>query len=86
MTRPVLEGDQRQRQERGERVTAAEFELLKEVEAELVIRWRFHELSEAGYEPTDALRLATQTDVDLHLATDLLRRGCPRQTALRILL
>jgi hypothetical protein len=56
----VLEGDQGNLTN-GERVTAAEFETLEEVEAELVISWRFHELSEAGYEPIDALRLATQS-------------------------
>ena len=70
----------------GERMAAAEFELVEETEAELVIGWRLHELSEAGYEPNDALTLATRAEVDLHQAIDLLRRGCPPQTALRILL
>jgi len=57
-----------------------------ETEAARVFAWRFHELSNAGYELDDALALATAPDVDLHLAVDLLRRGCPVSAALRILL
>jgi hypothetical protein len=30
--------------------------------------------------------LACRPEIDLHLAIDLLRKGCPRATALRILL
>jgi hypothetical protein len=67
-------------------MTAAEFEFLDEAEAELVIGWRFRELSDAGYHPDAALQLATHSDVDLHIATDLLRKGCPPETALRILI
>ena len=67
-------------------MTAAEFELLDETEAEGIICWRFHELMECGFELDDALRLAVSTDIDLHLASDLIRRGCPSGTALRILL
>jgi hypothetical protein len=72
----------------GGKMAVANFELLDkaETEAARVFAWRFHELSEAGYELDDALMLATATDVDLHLATDLLRRGCPVSAALRILL
>src|SRR3989442_909646 len=39
-------------------MTAAEFELLDETEAEGIICWRFHELMESGFELEDALRLA----------------------------
>ncbi len=67
-------------------MTAAEFELLDETEAELVIGWRFRKLSDAGYDLDAALQLATRSDVDLHLATDLLESGCPPETALRILI
>jgi hypothetical protein len=51
-----------------------------------VTRWRFDELRRAGFEREDALVVASTVEVDLHLATRLLRDGCPRQTALRILL
>jgi len=64
--------------------SSAEFELLDE--RECVVQWRFQELLAAGYEPQDALILAANLEVDLHLATDLLRCGCPHETALRILL
>ena len=67
-------------------MTAAEFELLTETEAEMVIGWRFHELSQAGYDVDAALLLATHAYVDLHVAIDLIRRGCPAETALRILI
>lgn len=53
---------------------------------EQVVRWRKRELEAAGYEAADAFVLANRTDIDLHLATDLLHRGCPHETALRILL
>jgi hypothetical protein len=43
-------------------------------------------LTAAGYGVEWALVLATHVEVDLHLATDLLRRGCPPETAPRILL
>lgn len=67
-------------------MTAAEFETLDEHEVESVLRWRLHELINAGYACEDALTLTTHLEVDLHLATDLPRRGCPHATALRILL
>jgi hypothetical protein len=51
-----------------------------------VLRWRYEELCRAGFETEDALIVAAALQIDLHLATKLLRRGCPPQTALRILL
>jgi hypothetical protein len=51
-----------------------------------VFDWRLAELISAGYESHDAVILATRAEVDLHLATDLPRRGCPHKTAIRILL
>jgi hypothetical protein len=56
-----------------------------ETEHERVLGWRWEELRRAGYGFQDALLLAVSLDVDLHLATDLLARGCPSDTALRIL-
>lgn len=66
---------------------AAELEFdVREEEAERVLAWRLEELQRAGYERKMARTLAERADVDLHLATALLRRGCPVDTALRILI
>jgi len=43
------------------------------------------ELERAGYPAAQASELADLTYVDLHLATDLLRRGCSPELALKIL-
>lgn len=51
-----------------------------------ILAWRIWVLDRAGYDEGDAVLLASVRDVDLHLAVDLLERGCPPQTALRILL
>jgi len=67
-------------------MTAAQFERLDEIEAEEILRWRFQTLAGAGYKPLDAIKLASRVEVDLHEATDLVVRGCPSETALRILL
>ena len=55
-------------------------------EEEQVVFWRAELLEVAGYEDGAVIQLATRTDVDLHLAVGLLERGCPAETALRILL
>ena len=67
-------------------MTAAQFELIDDTEAEVILRWRFDELVRAGYDIGSALMLASHVEVDLHAATELVRRGCPAETALRILL
>ncbi len=59
---------------------------ITETEIERIERWRASELERAGYDPEGAAALAARHDVDLHYAADLLRRGCPAETALRILL
>jgi hypothetical protein len=64
---------------------AVELELEHDVEAELIRSWRLEELVRAGYARPAAEQLAELGYVDLHLATGLLRRGCPADTALRIL-
>ena len=51
-----------------------------------VVRWRMLVLLRAGYAWNDAFELATETDVDLHAAADLVNRGCASETARRILL
>ncbi len=48
--------------------------------------WRLQELARAGYKPWDALLLSLRPDVDLHMAVGLLKKGCPVETAMRILL
>lgn len=67
-------------------MTIAEFTALESAEAEDVLRWRFRALVAAGYELEAAAVLASRVDVDLHRACDLVQRGCPAATALRILL
>jgi hypothetical protein len=59
---------------------------IPETEDERVARWRLEQLVRAGYDETAALILADLVDVDLHLAVDLVSRGCTSDTALRILL
>jgi len=55
------------------------------LEDEPVFRWRLERLEQAGYDPCSALELAGRHDVDLHFALDLRARGCPADTAARIL-
>ena len=50
-----------------------------------VLGWRLEQLCAAGYDGETALELALDSQVDLHLAVSLLRRGCPAETARRIL-
>ena len=50
-----------------------------------VVRWREERLLDAGYDTEAALVIAFDREVDLHLAVSLLQRGCPPDTALRIL-
>jgi hypothetical protein len=47
--------------------------------------WRLHILIEAGYPLPLAERLAV-SEVDLHLACEVLGRGCAPETAVEILL
>jgi hypothetical protein len=63
-----------------------ELQTLEETEAERIERWRAEELERAGYEPTSAAKIAVRSDIDLHVAVDLLARGCPPELALEILL
>ncbi len=67
-------------------MSAAELDVYTETESERIQRWRAAELERAGYGEAEAAELAGRHDVDLHLAVELLERGCPAGTALRILL
>ena len=51
-----------------------------------VLAWRAEELVRAGYDGDNALMLALERAVDLHAAINLLRRGCPAELAVKILL
>lgn len=66
--------------------TAAELDLDLDAETERVLLWREEELERVGYGRETARDLAERTYVDLHLAMDLLQKGCPADTAVRILL
>ncbi len=55
-------------------------------EEERVLLWRAEVLERAGYDKCLAGILSAVSDVDLHFATDLLRRGCPPRLAIQILL
>jgi hypothetical protein len=75
--------------EGGLMVTAAgllAFDAVRADEFETVRDWRYWELRRAGFDEDDATDVAFHLDVDLHLATDLVRRGCPSALAARIVL
>jgi hypothetical protein len=56
------------------------------VDEAAVLDWRFGVLTQAGYTPDEAWMLAACRGVDVRLAERLLVQGCPRSTAVRILL
>jgi hypothetical protein len=53
---------------------------------EEIVSWRFEQLLRVGYERRQARVLSRRLEVDLHHAVDLVRRGCPHELALLILL
>ena len=55
-------------------------------ETEVIQAWRVEALERAGYLPSEAAELAVRPDIDLHRAVDLVKRGCPSDLALKILL
>ena len=65
-------------------MTTAETETYEETE--LIQACRAEALERAGYAAAAAAEIAVRHDIDLHVATDLLGRGCPADLALRILL
>ena len=60
--------------------------LTDETERERVIRWRVEQLAKVGYSWPAAMVIAANTQVDLHTAVDMVRRGCNPDVAMRILL
>jgi hypothetical protein len=67
-------------------MAAAELLTPQNDELERVEHWRAEELERAGYAPNDASLVASRHDIDLHRAVEIVRRGCPHELALRILL
>ena len=67
-------------------MTTAEFSQLAAEDATLVLQWRLSVLTAAGYDLDDAVVLASNVAIDLHDAVELVRRGCPSATAVRILI
>jgi hypothetical protein len=63
-----------------------ELHVLEDTEQVQIELWRSEELERAGYSHRAAGRLAARHDVDLHLAIQLLERGCSPELALKILL
>jgi hypothetical protein len=53
---------------------------------ELIFAWRYEQLQRVGFDAELALDLAVCSEVDLHDATELVRRGCAPTLAARILL
>jgi hypothetical protein len=66
-------------------MTAGQFELLADGEAEAMLLWRFDSLTKAGAPVGDALVIASHVEIDLHEAASLLQRGCPPELVLPIL-
>jgi hypothetical protein len=60
-------------------------ELLTEQEGQ-VLDWRFDTLSRAGFDAELAFQLASTRRIDVHEVLRLVYRGCPPQTAARILI
>jgi rRNA processing protein Krr1/Pno1 len=67
-------------------MNATELHFVTETEQERVEHWRAEELVRAGFDPSDAIALAERRDIDLHLAVELIKRGCPHETAIEILI
>ena len=65
---------------------AKQIQIPFDTELERIEQWRAEELERAGYPPHAAKELAARTDVDLHLAAELLAKGCSKELALQILL
>jgi hypothetical protein len=67
-------------------MTAAEAGTRETTEIERIERWRTDALERAGYSSRAAQEIAARLDIDLHVATSLLERGCSEELAVQILL
>jgi hypothetical protein len=50
-----------------------------------VVAWRERQLLDSGFDAALAARLALDCAFDLHALVELVERGCPHETAARIL-
>ncbi len=66
-------------------MNASEIAGPKQLERTAIVAWRLQVLLRAGYSWDSSTRLAASREVDLHVALELLARGCSESTALRIL-
>lgn len=66
-------------------MTAAQFEALQTDEAADVLAWRFDLLCRGGFDVEAAAVMASNVEIDLHDALELVRNGCEPSTAIRIL-
>ena len=66
-------------------MTAAEFELLADAEAECLLRQRLRAFLDAGADPCEALILAAQVEVPEAAVVELLRQGVTGDLTLRLL-
>ena len=55
-------------------------------EAERILAWRLEQLARSGFDFEPAMQIALCSEVDLHDAIDLVKRGCEPALAARILL
>jgi hypothetical protein len=60
-------------------------EILTVTDQENVVSWRLHVLLQVGYS-IRAAELLADSNVDLHEAVELVEKGCPPETAARILI
>ncbi|MBA3427855.1 MAG: hypothetical protein H0U07_04700 [Actinobacteria bacterium] len=67
-------------------MTTARFSRLDTEDATQILRWRLRTLAAAGYELDDAVVLASNVQIDLKAAVELIEGGCPSATAVRILI
>jgi len=67
-------------------MSTTEAEVVYDSELARVISWRRRELRRGGYDDESAREIAQRVEIDLHRAIDLLKSGCPVETAVRILL
>jgi hypothetical protein len=67
-------------------MTTIDIEPFEESEEDRIRSWREEVLERAGYGVSAASELARNSRVDLHEAVELIRRGCPAELAVEILL
>ncbi len=66
-------------------ITPEEFEQLDDETAETIVLERYRALVAVGLDVEAAVIFAVHPEIELPGAMDLLLRGCPAETALRIL-